>query len=61
MHTSESVEELLVINLHDGLTRGAPENSFVLAVAPDSFALIEPSSGVVVQEVSLSPDQDAPG
>jgi len=52
-HTSESIEEIKLLELHDGLTAQAPHNTFLLAVAPSAFAILEPGSGTVVQEIEF--------
>lgn len=52
-HMKESIEELLLLHLHEGLPARAPDNRYLLAVAPGSFALLEPEHGSIVQEVSI--------
>merc|ERR1711865_1194046 len=52
-HMTESIEEILLLQLHEGLPPRAPDNRFLLAIAPASFALLEPEHGTIVQEVQI--------
>jgi len=54
-HQAESIEELLLVPLHEGL-----EEQYLLAVAPSSFALVHPDTGEIVTEMELPEELTTP-
>jgi len=51
---AESIEELLLVPLHEGI-----QEQYLLAVAPRAFAILHPEGGTVVSEMDLPEDLTA--
>jgi len=54
-HQAESIEELQIFPLHEGL-----REQYLLAVAPKAFALVHPDGGAVVAEMELLEELTTP-
>ena len=54
-HQAESIEELTLFPLHEGL-----DEQYLLAVAPTSFAVVHPETGEIVTEMTLPEELTTP-